>query len=96
MKTKIRSAEFLVAVAIISSATVMQIREHLRQPDGQAASEEHAATSCGAMHEGLMPASCEATRDERNTRDAGATRHARDQRQVDRAPQPRVTPRIWV
>ncbi|MFM0643512.1 hypothetical protein PQR14_04220 [Paraburkholderia bryophila] len=79
---KIRRAECLVAVAIVTSATVMQIREHLLQHETPPASMQNMSATCGAMHEGLVPAGCEATG---------------DNRQVDRAPvPPHDAPRIWV
>ncbi|MFM0598339.1 hypothetical protein [Paraburkholderia dilworthii] len=79
---KIRRAEYLVAVAIVTSATVMQIREHFVQHETTPASMQNMSASCGAMHEGLVPAGCEATG---------------DHRQVDRAPVPsHDAPRIWV
>lgn len=61
---KIRSTEFLVAVAIITSATVMQIREHMQPREATSASEQAGPPSCGATHEGLAPAACEPTHDE--------------------------------
>ncbi|PRX30694.1 hypothetical protein B0G75_106134 [Paraburkholderia sp. BL18I3N2] len=79
---KIRSAEFLAAVAIISSAAVMQIREHVLVQETPASNAQAASPPCGAMHEGLVPAACEPTR---------------EKRQVDRAPQPqRSAPQVWV
>ncbi|MFM0169610.1 hypothetical protein [Paraburkholderia sediminicola] len=79
---KIRSAEFLAAVAIIASATVMQIREHLQVPEAPSSNAQAMSPSCGVTHEGFVPAACEPTRDER---------------QVDRAPQPRRNaPQGWV
>jgi hypothetical protein len=78
---KIRSAEYLAAIAIVTSAAVLQIREHMQPQEAPVASAQ-AASSCGVRHDGLVPAACEATRDER---------------QVDRAPQPQHNrPRIWV
>lgn len=78
---KIRGAELLVAVAIVTSATVMQIREHMEQHDAPAASAQ-AVPSCGVRHDGLAAAACEPTRGER---------------QADRASQPRRdAQRIWV
>ena len=79
---KIRRAEFLVAVAIVTSAAVMQIREHLLQHESPPASINNMSATCGTMHEGLVPAGCEATG---------------DNRPVDRAPlAPHDAPRIWV
>ncbi|PQV54991.1 hypothetical protein B0G83_1011174 [Paraburkholderia sp. BL21I4N1] len=79
---KIRRAEYLVAIAIVTSATVMQVREHLLQNETSPAGVQNMSTSCGAMHEGLVPAGCEATS---------------DQSRGDRAPAaPHDAPRIWV
>ncbi|TDY21622.1 hypothetical protein B0G81_1850 [Paraburkholderia sp. BL6665CI2N2] len=79
---KIRSAEFLAAVAIISSATVMQIREHVLAQETPVSQAQATSPSCGLTHDGLVSAACEATR---------------DKRQVDRAPQPqRNAPQVWV
>ncbi|WP_168790279.1 hypothetical protein [Paraburkholderia aromaticivorans] len=79
---KIRSAEFLAAVAIISSAAVMQIREHVLAQEAPSSNAQATSPSCGVTHDGFVPAACEPTR---------------DKRQVDRAPQPqRDAPQIWV
>lgn len=79
---KIRSAEFLAAVAIITSAVVMQIREHVQVPETPSASAQATSPPCGSAHDGLAPAACEPTR---------------DQRQVDRTPLPQhAAPQIWV
>jgi hypothetical protein len=79
---KIRSAEFLAAVAIITSAAVMQIREQVQVREAPSANAQATSPSCGVMHDGLVPAACEPTRDER---------------QVERAPQPqRNAPQVWV
>jgi hypothetical protein len=60
---KIRRAEFLLAVAIVTSAAVMQVREYVLRT---AASHDAVQTmSCGAKHDGLAPASCAAVRGER-------------------------------
>jgi hypothetical protein len=56
---KIRRAEFLLAVAIVSSAAVMQVREHMLSATPQEAPQ---AMSCGAKNDGLAPASCAALR----------------------------------
>ncbi|WNC94078.1 hypothetical protein RI103_25265 [Paraburkholderia sp. FT54] len=78
---KIRNAEFLAAVAIIASATVLQIREHSQAHEAPS-SNAQTTSSCGVTHDGLVPAACEPTR---------------DKRQVDRAPAPqRGAPQIWV
>ncbi|MFM0204565.1 hypothetical protein PQR53_32520 [Paraburkholderia fungorum] len=78
---KIRSAEYLVAIAIVTSAGVLQIREHMQPLEAPAASAQ-AASSCGITRDGLVPAACEPTRSER---------------QVERAPQlQHSAARIWV
>ncbi|MFM0627086.1 hypothetical protein [Paraburkholderia xenovorans] len=79
---KIRSAEFLAAVAIITSAAVMQIREHVQVQATPSSNAQAMSPSCGVTHDGFVPAACEPTRDERR---------------VDRAPQPpRNAPQVWV
>lgn len=79
---KIRSAECLVAVAIITSAAVMQIREQVQAPQAPSPNAQATSRSCGVTHDGFVPAACEPTRDER---------------QMDRAPQPqRNAPPVWV
>ncbi|WOD15694.1 hypothetical protein [Paraburkholderia kirstenboschensis] len=66
---KIRSAELLAVVAIVTSASVLQIREHMQPPDSTAASARASAqaapSTCESSRKGVMPASCEPTRDER-------------------------------
>ncbi|CAD6547080.1 hypothetical protein LMG28727_04654 [Paraburkholderia kirstenboschensis] len=66
---KIRSAEFLAVVAIVTSASVLQIREHMQPPDSAAASARASAqaapSTCESSRKGVMPAACEPTRDER-------------------------------
>jgi hypothetical protein len=77
---KIRRAEFFLAVAIVTSAAVMQIREYVLNT---APPHDSAQTlSCDAAHPGLSPASCAAMRSERPG--DGATH-----------PQ-QSAPRIWV
>lgn len=61
---KIRSAEFLAAVAIITSAAVMQIREHVLNHEAASMAPPAALLSCGTSHDGLLVAACEATRGE--------------------------------
>ncbi|MGF6770737.1 hypothetical protein P3T18_003216 [Paraburkholderia sp. GAS199] len=82
MKKKIRSAEFLVAVAIVTSAAVMQIREHVLQDASATTTTTEQTTTCGAAHEGLVPAGCEATRGEAQPESAAHSPHG--------------APRIWV
>ncbi|WP_027798482.1 hypothetical protein [Paraburkholderia dilworthii] len=83
---KTRSAELLAAVAIVTSAAVLQIREHVMPHQGIAASTrdsvQTAPSSCEGSSNGMMPASCEPTRDERS---------------AEHAPLPRRgASRIWV
>jgi hypothetical protein len=79
---KIRSAEFLAGVAIVTSAAVMQIREHVPVQEASTSKAQATSPSCGVRHDGFVPAACEPTRDER---------------QVERAPQPqRKAPQVWV
>lgn len=59
---KIRRAEFLLAVAIVTSAAVMQVREYMLKAPAQG---EPASLSCGVTQRGLAPASCAAARNER-------------------------------
>lgn len=83
---KIRSAEWLVAIAIVTSATVMQIREHLLVDDAPPATPEAAQLSCEMPRGGLVLAACEPTR--------GEVPASHDQ---DRATQHlRSTSKIWV
>ncbi|MBW9102254.1 hypothetical protein [Paraburkholderia phenoliruptrix] len=82
---KISSAEFLATVAIVSSAAVLQLRQHA-QPDENLAtsapqSVEVAPSSCERARDGVIPASCEA---------------AREQRPAEHAPPQRGAARIWV
>jgi hypothetical protein len=77
---KIRRAEFLLAVAIVTSAAVMQIREYVLKTAPQDAVQ---TLSCETPHQGLAPAACAAMRSEHPV-DGGATR-----------PQ-QSAPRIWV
>ena len=79
---KIRSAEFLAAVAIITSATVLQIREHLKPIEAPAVGAQTASGACGIKHDGFVPASCEPTREERPAETA--------------TPRPHGAPRMWV
>ena len=81
-------AEFLVAVAIVTSAAVVQIREHVQPDHGVATSTPHsvdaAPSSCEPSRNGIVPAACEA---------------ARDQRPAEQVPLPlpkRVTTQVWV
>ncbi|CAH2909482.1 MAG: hypothetical protein CPSOU_1583 [uncultured Paraburkholderia sp.] len=85
---KITGAEFLVAVAIVTSAAVLQIREHVQLDHGVAASiprsVDAAPSSCEPSRNGIVPASCEP---------------ARGQRPAEHVPLPlrkRGTTQIWV
>lgn len=75
---KIRRAEFLAAVAIVTSATVMQIREHMQPHDAPAATPEAAQLSCEMPRSGLLLAACEPTRSEAPAEQNRATRHLRE------------------
>jgi hypothetical protein len=77
---KIRRAEFLLAVAIVTSAAVMQVREHMLRAAPQTNVQ---GMSCGAKNEGLAPASCALMRNERSV---DGTRSEPRQ----------AAPRIWV
>lgn len=80
-EVKIRKTEYLIAIAIITSAAVLQIREHM-QPHDRPSADVQAMSPCGITHNGLAPAACEPTR---------------DKRQVDRAPEPHHSaPQMWV
>jgi hypothetical protein len=75
---KISSAEWLAAVAIITSATVMQIREHMQTHDVPSANPAAAAQlACETTHSGLVLAACEPTRSEAPAAQNRATRHLR-------------------
>ncbi|MFL9964417.1 hypothetical protein PQR02_25785 [Paraburkholderia sediminicola] len=75
---KIRSAEFLVGVAIVASAAALQIREHAQVQDAPPANAQAPMSACGPSHDGLMPAGCEhPTRNERQTEHTLAPHGAR-------------------
>jgi hypothetical protein len=82
---KIRSAEYLVAIAIVTSAAVLQIREHMRVEEAPVAGAQ-AASSCGIAHDGLMAARCQ----RQQTHTVGGRRDDRALRLPHRAV------RIWV
>jgi hypothetical protein len=75
---KIRSAECLLFVAIVTSAAVMQIREYtLSAPQTNVTNEEAApaqreyagqAQACGNARSGLLPAACDTRRERRDER----------------------------
>ena len=60
---KIRRAEFLLAVAIVTSAAAMQVREYVLRTAPQSAAQ---TMSCGTTHQGLAPAACATVRGERS------------------------------
>lgn len=64
---KARTIESLVFVAIVTSAGVMQIREHLL-PVAHATSTSSAATTCEQQQAGVMPASCVSLSELRDSR----------------------------
>jgi hypothetical protein len=69
----IRRAEFLVFVAIVTSAAVMQIRERTLTPPPQQATD---AIACNAVRQGVVPAGCAVKRDdERHVDGAVLPRH---------------------
>jgi hypothetical protein len=70
---QIRKAEYLLAVAIVTSATVMQIRECMLRPSAQA---DISTLSCGATQAGLAPASCPTARGERPAEGVAHARQA--------------------
>lgn len=74
---KIKRAEFLVAIAIITSATVMQIREHMQPHEAPTATPEAAQLSCEMPRNGLVLAACEPTRGEAPAQHDRATLHLR-------------------
>jgi hypothetical protein len=61
---KIRRAEFLLAVAIVSSAAVMQVREYVLRAAPHGAVQ---TLSCDTPHQGLAPTACAAVRNARPT-----------------------------
>jgi hypothetical protein len=75
---KIRSAEYLVAVAIITSATVMQIREHMQPPQAPSAQPNAAQLSCAATPGGVLLTACEATHEKVPANRNRVTQHLRD------------------
>jgi hypothetical protein len=91
---KIRSAERLLFVAIVTSAVVAQIRVHTL-PSDDTDSTAHATTtaqtgpmqSCGDTHDSLLRAACE-TPAERRPVDSG-------DRSINRADTPRSN-KLWV
>lgn len=70
---KIRRAEFLLAVAIITSAAVLQVREHMLRDPVQ---KDEATLSCGAFVKGLAPAACTSAHSARSVDGPGQARQA--------------------
>ncbi|OLL28331.1 hypothetical protein BTH42_27740 [Burkholderia sp. SRS-W-2-2016] len=62
---KTASMKFLAMIAIVTSATVMQIREHVAPPDTVRAGESNSMSGCTGTHGGFTPAACERLRDDR-------------------------------
>lgn len=63
----IKRAEFLVLVAIVTSAAVVQIRERTLAPVPRLAMRATQATqepTCGAIRQGIAPADCAVKRDD--------------------------------
>lgn len=71
----IKRAEFLVFVAIVTSAAVMQIRERALTPPPQQATN---ATACSAVRQGAVPAGCAVKRDDERRVDGTALRRHRE------------------
>ena len=61
---KMRRAEWLAAVAIVTFATVMLIREQVPAHEATRTRTQAPLSSCGMTHRGLVLASCEPTRGE--------------------------------
>ncbi|RFU44647.1 hypothetical protein [Paraburkholderia sp. DHOC27] len=75
---KIRRAEFLLAVAIVTSAVVLQVREYmLKAPTQEQGSV--ATLSCDSTQPGLAPASCATPRNQQPVDGAGRPHHATSQ-----------------
>ncbi|MCC8395301.1 hypothetical protein LJ656_22185 [Paraburkholderia sp. MMS20-SJTR3] len=52
------SMKFLAMIAIMTSATVMQIREHVAPPDPARAAQADSMSGCEGSHGGFAPAAC--------------------------------------
>ena len=66
---KIKSAECLLLVALVTSAVVMQIREPTPPASQTSSATQEAAQAkqsevCGEKRSGLLPTACETRRDE--------------------------------
>src|SRR5258706_7222589 len=69
----IKRAEFLVLVALVTSAAVVQLRERTLDVAPQQTTTH--ATSCAVVRQGIAPASCEVKRDERRVDSTAHRRH---------------------
>ncbi|WP_133645747.1 hypothetical protein [Paraburkholderia flava] len=93
---KTRTIESLVFVAIVTSAGVMQIREHLL-PVAHATSASSTATTCAQQPAGVIPASCVSLRDSRTPHDEAQDRTRNDADEpADRATTITHRAQIWV
>ena len=78
---KMRKAELLAAIAIVTSAGVLQIREHVQPIDAAnhaanaSTSVQTAPSTCESRGRGVLPAACEQTRDERPAHRATLPQH---------------------
>ena len=70
---KIRRAEFLLTVAIVTSAAVIQVREYVLRTAPHGAVQ---TLNCGATHQGLAPAACATVRGERSVGEAAHPQQA--------------------
>ena len=75
------SVKFLAAVAIVTSATVLQIREHGQSNDAPSTNAATTMSSCSSTRDGLTPARCEPTRGERQL-DRATQQHGHGTRQI--------------
>ncbi|WP_206002397.1 hypothetical protein [Paraburkholderia antibiotica] len=62
---KTASMKFLAMVAIVTSATVLQIREHVAPPDTAHTDNAAAMSDCERIRDGFAPAACERSKDQR-------------------------------
>ncbi|HXZ10552.1 MAG TPA: hypothetical protein VEI25_21070 [Paraburkholderia sp.] len=83
----IKRAEFLVLVALVTSAAVAQLRESTLasapQPPVQQGEQAPQPTLCGESPQGVAPAGCEVKPDDERRVDGAQQRHHHD-------------PRLWV
>ena len=75
------SMKFLAALAIVTSAIVLQIRAHVASPEAAPDQALAAISTCGNAHDGITPASCDPMRRER---------------QPERQQQPHDARQLWV